>query len=565
MELRDYITPLRKWWWLIVAATVVAAGASLFAALQQPPVYQARTTLMIGRAIENPNPTGTEFWLTQQLAQTYAEIAQREPVQAGTKEALGLNWLPQYTVRAVPDTQLIEIAVTDSVPVRAQAVANEISRQLILQSPTSPEQDEQSRQMFISSQLDGLEAQITETEGEITQRQEELARATGARQIAEIQTEIAALQTKRDTLQANYAALLANTRRGAINSLNIIEPASVPSEPVGPDVTGTVLVAAAMGFLLAASAAYVLEYLDDTVSSAAEVERQTDLPTLAGIAQIDEEEVGAKLVTISKPRSPVSEAYRVLRTGVQLSSIDSPDQATLMVTSANPAEGKSLTIANLAVVCAQAGYRVVIVDADLRRPMQHKLFELTKNRGLTTFLLEIGLSSATEEVLAALQRAIQPTETDGLSVLTSGPNPPNPSELLGSAKMEMVLNTLGENYDFVLIDSPPVLAVTDAVVLSRRADAVLLVADAGATRKGPLKQAVDQLRAGNAHLAGVVLNRLTARSDGYYTYYYYRDSYYVNDHPDSGEDGSGTTERSSRIPWRRGQRDQKSGVQVGTD
>ncbi len=120
MELKDYIAPLRKWWWLIVAAGLVAGLASFYAASQQPNLYRARTTLMIGRAIDNPNPTGTEFWLTQQLAQTYAEIATREPVRQATKDALGLDWLPESSVRALPDTQLLEISVTDTNPERAR-------------------------------------------------------------------------------------------------------------------------------------------------------------------------------------------------------------------------------------------------------------------------------------------------------------------------------------------------------------------------------------------------------------------------------------------------------------
>jgi len=129
----------------------------------------------------------------------------------------------------------------------------------------------------------------------------------------------------------------------------------------------------------------------------------------------------------------------------------------------------------------------------------------------------------------SLGRVIQPTLVDGLFVLPSGPIPPNPSELLGSEKMAVTLETLGAQYDFVLIDSPPILAVTDAVVLSRRSDGVIIVADAGTTRRGQLKQAVEHLRSSNAHMLGVVLNRLTPRSDGYYTYYYYRQSYYIDD------------------------------------
>ena len=317
MELTEYLNPLRKWWWLLVAATIIALVASFIATGQQPDFYRARATLMIGRAIENPNPTGTEFWLTQQLAQTYAEIASREPVRTATMESLGLTWLPEIAVRALPDTQLIEISTSDTSPVRAQAVTNELARQLILQSPTSPEQEEQSRQTFVSTQLDGLENRITETETELNGRQEELTAAFSARQIADLQNQISALQTKLTTMQSNYANLLSNTRQGAINSLTIIEPASLPTTTIGPNTWTTVLIAGAIGFTLAAGAAYLLEYLDDSITSPDQVTQVTGLPALAGIARISDHDEDGKLIAISHPRSPTTEAYRVLRTGIQ--------------------------------------------------------------------------------------------------------------------------------------------------------------------------------------------------------------------------------------------------------
>ncbi|MFN2189811.1 MAG: polysaccharide biosynthesis tyrosine autokinase [Candidatus Promineifilaceae bacterium] len=534
MELKDYVAPLRKWWWLIIAAGLVAGLASFYAASQQPDQFKARTTLMIGRAIDNPNPSGTEFWLTQQLAQTYAEIANREPVRDGTKAALGMTWLPEYSVRALPDTQLIEISVTDTDANRSEAVANELTQQLILQSPTNVELDEQSRQSFISDQLDSLEANIRATEEEIAALQEDLATEFSARQIADSQSQIAALQAKLNTLQSNYANLLANTRQGAINTLNIIEPATVSQ--VGLNQWTTVLVATAIGVSLAIGAAYLLEFLDDTISTQEEIERLVELPTLAGIARIEGDENSEMLVAFSQPRSPVSEAYRVLRTGIQFSSVDNPDRAVLMITSASPSEGKSLTVANLAIVMAQAGHKVLVVDADLRRPVQHKLFGLSLNQGITSFMLEFNLGGSDEEMQEALGKVIQPTLVDGLFVLPSGTIPPNPSELLGSTKMAETINKLAADFDYVLIDSPPVLAVTDAVVLSMRSDGVLLVADAGSTRRGQLKQAVEQLRSSSAHLLGVVLNRLTPKSDGYYTYYYYRQSYYIGDASEGDKD-----------------------------
>ncbi|MGH2537181.1 MAG: polysaccharide biosynthesis tyrosine autokinase [Candidatus Promineifilaceae bacterium] len=526
MELKQFVQPLRKWWWLLLASTLVAGLASFFVVLQQPGQYLARTTLMIGQAIDDPNPSGTEFWLTQQLAQTYAEIAKRTPVRNSAMRALNLTWLPEYTVRAVPETQLIEIAVTDSSPERAAAVANELANQLTFQSPTGPQQGDQTRLEFINAQLDNLQAEIVETESQIETGRAELANAVGARQIADLQSQIAALQNKHISLTTNYSNLLDNTRQGAINTLTIIEPAAAPTQPVGPNQALTVLLAALIGLSLAAGAAFLLEYLDDRVGSADEVRRLVQIATLASFARIDSDE--GDLPTVSQPRSPISEAFRGLRTGIQFSTIDNPnpERARLLVSSSNPSEGKSLTVANLAVVMAQAGRSVLVLDADLRRPAQHRLFNVSQSRGLTNFLLNFNLGEPAAVTLAALGRNIQPTSIEGLHVLPSGPIPPNPSELLGSAKMEAALETLAAEYDYVIVDSPPVLAVTDAAVLSRRVDGVVLIVDVATTRRGQLKQAVEHLRAGNARLLGAVLNKLDPRAQVGYGYYGTQNTYY---------------------------------------
>lgn len=546
MEVKDYLLPLRKWWWLILATTLVAALSSFLAVRQQPAIYQSRTTLMIGRAIDDPNPTGAEFYLSQQLAQTYADIAQREPVRHETMAALGLSWLPEYAARAVPNTQLIEIAVTDTSPERAQAVANELGNQLIQLSPTGTRLEDQERQTFISQQLDNLETQIEQTQTEIQTRQDELGELFSARQIADTQNQIAALQAKLATLQVNYASLLANTRQGAINTLAVIEPATLPGTPIGPDRLLTIVTAAAIGVVLAAGAAYLLEYLDDTVKTPDDVKHLVNLPTLAGIAQIKMDEGSGGLVTARHPRSPVSEAYRLLRTGIQFATVDAPSRS-LLITSANPTEGKSLTAANLAVVMAQAGYKVLLLDADLRRPTQHTIFPVSRDNGLTNLLLMLpppaepppaepaeSMDNLTADMVdsrALFATALQSSGEPGLWVLPSGPIPPNPSELLGSSKMKAVLAELMSRFDILIVDSPPSLAVTDALVLSSLMDAVLLVVDAGTTRRTHLRQAVEKFRevsahGQRAHLVGVALNRLTPRSDGYHYYYYARQSYY---------------------------------------
>jgi capsular exopolysaccharide synthesis family protein len=353
-------------------------------------------------------------------------------------------------------------------------------------------------------------------------------------------------------MQTNYVDLIYSTSQGAINSLSVLEEAVVPAQPIGPNRFSTVATAAAIGFVLGAIAAYLLEYLDDTVKTPEDVEQLTELPTLAGIAAYEADgDAQYSLITRNKPRSPIAEAYRGLRTAIIFTNVDKPTRS-ILITSPSPAEGKSITAANLGVVMAQAGHRVLIVDADLRRPRQHKIFDLSGNNfGLTNLLLKMLLEqdgrTVSENTAELLEGAIHETQQPGLYLLNSGPLPPNPAELVGSEKMGKLLETLEAYFDMVIIDSPPCLAVTDAVVLSTRVDGVALISNSGSTRRKQLQEAVARLNDVNANILGVILNRLTAKTGGYYYYYYYNRSYY-ND--DQGDDGTGqdgrTRERRKR-------------------
>ncbi len=220
-----------------------------------------------------------------------------------------------------------------------------------------------------------------------------------------------------------------------------------------------------------------------------------------------------KLVTFINPKSPVAEAYRSLRTNIQFLGIDTPQRA-IVVTSAGPGEGKSTTIANIAIAMAQAGKKVLLVDCDLRRPVVHKNFGLANTRGLTNILAN-NLPFA---------EVAQETEIEGLRIVTSGPIPPNPSELLGSMKMKDLINTFKEHVDFVFFDTPPVSAVTDAAVLSTQTDGVVLVLSAGEITRDAALHARTVLHNVNAHILGVVLNKVNVEKEqGYYYYYYYGD------------------------------------------
>ena len=218
-----------------------------------------------------------------------------------------------------------------------------------------------------------------------------------------------------------------------------------------------------------------------------------------------------KLITKNDPKSPVSEQYRTIRTNIQFSSIDE-EIRTIMVTSSGPGEGKSTTVSNLAVVFAQQGKKVLLIDADLRKPTTHYTFQIMNTKGLTNVL--------TKQI--HFHEAVQETVMENLNILTSGPIPPNPSELLASNAMKQLLKEAYKLYDLVLFDSPPILAVTDAQVLANLSDGSIMVTSSGFTDKDAAVKAKELLENAKSKLLGAILNNKQVNEKSYYYYYSYK-------------------------------------------
>jgi non-specific protein-tyrosine kinase len=304
------------------------------------------------------------------------------------------------------------------------------------------------------------------------------------------------------------------------NYLAVIEPAQGGSSPIRPKIWQNTGLAAAVGFLLALGLIFLLEYLDDSIKSKRDMSDVLGLTPLGAISRIKGKEYPDKLIATNDLFAPEGEAFRIVRSNIQFAAVDRPIK-TIMVTSPTPGEGKSVTVANLGVVMAQAGHRTVIVDADLRRPVQHKIFQIPTPGGLTDLLC-----SPESEPTSYLRT----TGLENLYVITSGALPPNPSELLGSHRMEQVLNRLSELADIIIFDSPPTLLVADAVVLSNRLDGVVLVIQAGATRFGAARQAILNLQQAEANLLGGILNQVKQHQRSGYYYYHSYYSYSPNGH-----------------------------------
>jgi succinoglycan biosynthesis transport protein ExoP len=269
--------------------------------------------------------------------------------------------------------------------------------------------------------------------------------------------------------------------------------------------------------------ALVLDTLDNTISSVADVEKITARPVLASIPRYVELEetqningpraVGHSfdLVTSHDSKSTTAEAYRELRTAILLSHAGQPP-AHIMLTSAIPQEGKSAISINLSIVLAQLGRRVLLTDTDLRRPRLHKALDVSNNRGISTFLS--GLAEFNDNLIVN-------TPIENLDLLPSGPIPPNPSELLSSAKFDELLETAQkEGYDHVVLDSPPIISVPDSVIIASKVDAKIIVVRFGKATRQTIKQAVDKIEASGTRISGVVLNDIRSTQHGAYHYYY---------------------------------------------
>lgn len=517
MELRQYLQVFKKWLWLIALVTVIAAGASYYATSQLPQLYQATTRVMVGESFQKLNPTPGDITTGSVLAETYIQLVKTSAVLRNVKDSLGLrtsigDLRSQVNASVVARTQFLDVRATDTDPKRAALIANAVAEQLTLLGPAASNEALAQQYDFVRTRIQDLEIKIQKGEEEIRQLEDSLKSTTSVREEADKRAVIDRLRSQIAQDQQNYTQFINYLAPSARNTLTILEPAEPANQPFAPNVPLNVGLAAVIGFILATAVAFLVEYLDDTLKSKDDISRFLNTSTLGEIGLLKNK--NDKLVTAIEPRSQNAEAYRMLRTNISFSSVDKPIRM-IVVTSPSPSEGKSITAANLAVTMAQAGYRTVLVDCDLRKPTQQKVFNISNDVGLTNALLSH----------ASLKSFLRPSRVENLSVMTTGPLPPNPAELLGSRSMNTLLNTLQSETDIIVVDTPPVLAVTDAAILARGADGVLLVVDSGKTKRDSAMRAKEVLEQAGARLLGVVLNRLNTNA----SYYSYNSKYYSSD------------------------------------
>ncbi len=334
------------------------------------------------------------------------------------------------------------------------------------------------------------------------------------------------LQREAESERAMYDILLKRMKETDItgelktSNIRIVDPAEIPRTPIKPKKKLNILLAAVVGLTLGVGLAFFLEYIDNTVKSPEDVERFLNTTLLGVLEKVripkSEKQVSLEILTHEMPKSTFAEAMRNVRTSIMLSSTDNPKRS-LLVTSAQPGEGKTFIASNLAIIIAKTGKKTLLVDADFRKPRVHNVFDIETLPGLSNHL--IGESD--------LESIIKPTAIPNLSIVTCGLIPPNPSEMLGSHSMETFCKSVKERFDTVIFDTPPAMTVTDAVVLSNIVNGVIYVIKSGEATKEMVKRSILQLSGKKSEMLGVVMNSVDVSRGGYYHYYsrYYKYGY----------------------------------------
>lgn len=550
MELLQYWKVIQKSLWIIILISLVGLIATAGYTLSRPTQYQSTTTLLLNPAVPSALVPYVQTQVAANLADSYTQYMHTRQFGEAVAKELPFPMSPDEVGRAIStqlqaNTLFYKITATMPTPEQAQQLAGTVVNVFI---PANAAQQSQSNQGQSTTKADirqKLNDKLTYLDGQIKSYEEQIA-ALGAQPVSKDRDDqLLQLRGRLVSLQDNETnAMLALTQipddAATANTAIVIDQA-LPGLPVSDGLIRNMALALAVALLIGVGIAFLRDYLDYTIHSPEYLEEILGLAPLGAIGVVGEsmgrhygygrhkkhtdrhlEEVppplvGHKLVTLEQPRTAESESFRVLRTNIQFTSVDKPIRS-LVITSSGPGEGKSFTASNLAIVMAQAGLRVILVDADLRKPNLHRLFGLPNQIGFTNLVL--GRSIQIEGGIQ-LVRGI-----DNLAVITSGPLPPNPSELLNSRQAAKVMDELAQSSDMVIYDAPPAGVVTDPLILGARAGNVILVISAGKTRRDIVKRVRQNLVNVGVPKVLPVLNRVKTRDLQGYNYYYH---YYANE------------------------------------
>lgn len=532
MELREYIQVIRSRKWVIVQATLIVTLTALVVSLLMPKTYEGTAQILITEKDTASAILGSALPLSSQperALQTQVQMMMVRPVAEATIKKLDLRTTPdelmkRVSVSAVGQTNLVRIVAKDGDPGKAAQIANAMANEYVRSA-------RDAERASVAAAADEVERRLDEAKQEVLDLGKKVAASDKQ---GELTAELQIAANTYSTLAEKLEQLRINEQLES-GPGRVVSSAVVDMEPVSPRLGRNALLALALGLALGVGTAFLYEHLDNTIKSTEEIEKLFGAPVL-GTIPLDRIDRSTKrrLAIIEDPGSSTAEAYRVLRNSLDFVNFQN-DIKTIIVTSAAPGEGKSTVAANLAASLAQTGKRVVLVSVDFRRPTTDQFFSVNNMFGLSDVLL------GTHPLKSALQR---PGE-DQLLVLSAGKMPPNPSELLGSEKMRDVVQALGDWGEWVIIDTPPLLAVADPASVARWADGVLVVSQAGVSTKDAGGKAMELLEKVGAKIVGTVvwgLDESKAAAAGYGHYaggYYYYSSYYGGQTQAQGEDRKG--------------------------
>ncbi|MBF8267713.1 MAG: capsular exopolysaccharide family [Dehalococcoidia bacterium] len=504
LDLRAYGGILFKWWWVFVVGGVGAALVAYFVSSAMTPIYEATTKVLVQGGQAPGVPTASEVQASERLASNYSDLIKNRPILEGVIRSLSLPYGPATLsgkISVSSPRSLIRITAKDPDPRLAADLANSTAQTFI--------DDFQDRQF----------------------------------------TQIAQFQASLGQYGITQDSSLISAQAATMGTLSIVEGAIPPSAPSSPRTGLNVLLAVLLGLLVAGIVVFVVEYMDDSIKSAEDLGRIAGLVSsasakggLSNLGSVMRHRVKAGLFPVTldsgQEHSATAEAYKYLGLNLEFAALGIGGIKTVLVTSALPGEGKTTTAANLAISLARGGKSVVLVDGDLRKPALHRVFGLENSRGLTNALLGI----------ATLDDVLTPTPVELLKVVTSGPLPPDATMVLRSARMGATIKALADRADVVILDSPPVMVVTDSIVLAPQVDAIIIVLDAQRSGRQALKSAVQSLQQTNTPILGVVFNKVSARGTGYgyYSSYYYGYSENGGGERRSGAPATGALARAFR-------------------
>ena len=533
VQLREYLAVLRYRKWTIILITALVVASALGFSFLQTPQYEAEAKVLVRPVTVSPQSTAPAL----PNLETERGLVASAPVAEKVVERLQLaetppDLLENLEVEVVTGSDFLVVKYRHADPLESQRGTQAFAEAYLEFRREQAIEEVSAVTQPLETQLDELNAQLLEVQRDIEATRDESERAV--------------LETERNTLISRIAVLEQELSRLTVpESLRVgqvVEPAELPTTPATPNYLVNVPLAVFVGLALGVGLAFVRERLDDRLRGREDFEQRSGAPVLAVVPHASswKKRKEAHLVTEAEPRSAPSEAYRTLRTSL-LFNASQNGLRRVLVTSAQDGEGKTTTVANLGLVLAQAGKRVALVDGDLRKPRLHRFFGVDNRVGLTNLLAE--------EVSPA-EAVIRPG-MDNLALVTSGPVPGNPAELLSSDAMGSILERLAEVAEFVLVDSAPVLVAADASILATYADAVLLVADADRSTRGSVAHARVQLDQVSAKLVGAVLNNFDLSKARAYPYYYQYYYVYRYEQPDGGRSTRGAERAEPGSPEQR--------------